>query len=375
MKSFLVIGVLLMSLSFVAGASCVTSSEEYAVEVVIPQYSLANVPSNNERLGQGVAFPAQYDASLIVLLEELGQSRGVSVRLQLPTEIEENREPYLKLLSNSAQGTVKDNLASSIGRWQVDCSSSECRFNQGSVILDASTLPGRSEVTLEISSGLAECSEQCSGICIPTPTSSRCVSKNQKKGIDDLLRLTNISDDLEELLDSYRIVGTEDLVIVDIVPTTSPYVSWQEAMRQELVFLNARGVIDISQTDLEAIVTLTRRGQAGHNYRIVFDEENDDWRYYDRSSNPVLSSERDCIAYTSLEGESPKAVVEKNNAGHSIFVLVPIIIAISGVVLIGILALVARLVHTRSAPKPSSFSRPSNLQEWNGENVATGSQA
>jgi len=363
MRVLVVIFAVLLSLQSV-WASCLTSSEEYAVEVVIPSQFAGRIPSEAVALGEWYAFPSTYDSQLLVLLKQTRTPEGLAVRLQLPTTIEENTQPHLKLLSTSAPGVVKSNLADTVGRWSVRCTDSECTFTQDAFTITAETRGTPREVTLDISEPLAPCSDACSGACIATPTTSRCLPQRYESDIETLLRLANISDSFEELLASYRVLGSEELVIIDIVPSVSPLVNWEEAVRQELVTMRSEGALTLPREDIEAIARLARRGQAGQNYRIVFDTVQDAWMYYDQTVNPSLTAERDCTPYTSLAGEP--IPLGAQNEPISLFFLVPLALGIVGILLIILLALVARLMTYRSR-RGMRVKPVSNLPEWDGE--------
>lgn len=323
-----------------SAASCLTSSEEFATEVVIPNYDESRVSSLGGRYGGAVIFAAEYGSQLVAVARETTFPTGLSVRIQQPTRTEEIRRPYVRIVSYSASIDARYNLAP-YNRWETICDDRSCSFNKNTLALSyVQARPG--EVAIEFSQGLPLCSAACTGSCIETATESRCVDANTQLELDALIRYAALGNNFHDLLDNYRSAGSEDITLTDIVPITSNPVEWSEALRQELVSLQAKGVITLSAQDIENIGSLGAKGQAGRNYRIVKDSETGAWTYYDQTSDAVLTSERDCNVYAlSQAQESPEVIVNS-------FYLIPIIIVVSGLLLFGVLIIIARVVRSRA---------------------------
>ena len=323
--------------------SCLTSSEEYASEVVIQNYNLENLrkivqPTNNEYI-----YSAQYDPKIITIIEETGIPEGLSIRLQIPTEIKEIREPRIKLVSQSSTGRIRKDLLDNFAGWDIFCSEDLCVLDRNDVVITIREVTGKQEVTVEIRDRLEECSDSCTGVCFSTTESSKCLDSKTRNDINILFRYANISNRFEDLLDSYKIVGSEEISITDIQPKINPYIDWQEAMRQELVFLTSRQVLNIKRDEIEKIAALSRNGQAGRNYRIVFDFEDSMWKYYDKIFEPLLTSKRDCKAYSSLE---TKKVLDQDNQ-KILFYTIPLLILAAGLIFILILIIIAKSITAR----------------------------
>jgi hypothetical protein len=116
-------------------------------------------------------------------------------------------------------------------------------------------------------------------------------------------------------------------------------------MRQELVALVSKNAVSLSNSDIEQISQLAARGQAGQNYRIVYDSESDSWQYYDLLDNAILTDKRDCQAY-----KIPSDDVRASPESTRIFYLVPLIITLAGVFLLGLLAVIAHIIN-RGKPR------------------------
>ncbi len=324
--------------------SCLTSAEDYAVEALVPSYEISNLQIIAERTGSLYAMSSQYGNSLIAIFKESDSPKGLAVRLQIPTEIREIKKPHIKFVSTSAKGTLKELKENLFGEWNIDCSNFECVFEKDLVVITSPSKGLASEVSVEINQPLASCSQGCTGICFETSKEIKCINAEMKRDIETILRYSNVSTNLDDLLVSYRMVGTETISIPDIIPLASENNDWKEAMRQELVFLKEEGVISIGRDEIEQIVSLAAEGKAGRNYRIVFDPSTSSWKYANQIRSAHLSDERDCTSYNLSPVKQPEEEVR-------VFYLVPTIILAAGLVILFILVIIARVVNSSKLGK------------------------
>ncbi len=337
----------LMYLVASAGAqTCLTSSEEFAAEVVIPDYNFERAQALGHRFGSSVILNSQHDPSnLLTVLTEASIPHGLALRLQRPTEEREIERPHLKFTSYSLPGTVRTTgLVPLYYGWSIECDARECLFEKDLMSITASVERPEQGVTFEIDNDLPLCTESCSGTCVTFAEESRCFNAQLKTEMDSILRYANISTSFQQAFNSYRLVGTEGITLRDLAPTNNKAFDWDEAMREELVYLDSQGIIDLSRNDIEQIASLTREGQAGHNYRIVFDIIEGEWNYYDKTPDAVLSSERDCRAYT-LAQQSPVLDV---GVPIQTYYLIPLIVGTSGIMILIVLVIVARVISSRA---------------------------
>lgn len=337
---FFILLLLLLLTPFSQAASCLTSSEEYATEVVIPEgrYLSAQVSYLGERQGDRYAAPSEYGSGLVALFKETTFPDGLSVRLQIPTEIKEIHKPYLRILSYGVSGELRSDLAPQFNNWVISCSNSQCEFEKGFTKL--TFIKERSnEVALEFSQRLDACTEGCLGTCIESPSGNRCIDLATQRDIDTIIRYSELATNADELFADYRIAGTEDIIVTEIIPTSSTTLDWTEALKQELVSLSTKGVIYVTSQDIERIGSLAAKGQAGHDYRIVYDSQENSWAYYDQTSNALLTGERDCTTYASPVVNLAEPLV--NNS----YYLIPLVIISSGILLLLILIGTARIIR------------------------------
>lgn len=318
--------------------SCLTSSEDYAAEVVVPSYSLPDILVMAQKEGANYIMRSQYNSGLITLLSEINNPIGLSVRLQLPTEINEVRRPHIRFISSSAPGTIREPHERIFSGWKIQCNVDECLFEKDLVSVTAPRTGPASEIFVEINQELASCSSTCSGVCFKTNSDQKCIDSSIKRDLDILMRYINASSDITPLFNSYRIIGTEGIVVIDIVSSSSYAPDWKEAMRQELVFLKTNGVITLSREQIEDIVSLTRQGRAGQNYRIVLDQNNT-WRYANDIPQALLSEDRDCKSYA-----LPVLIPKNTDEGY--FYLVPLFLLAAGILVFILLIIIARLMNS-----------------------------
>ncbi len=331
--------------------SCLTSSDEYAVEAVIPDIMSGPILDlEGQRAGSYIAESA-YSKQLLVILQRTSFPTGLSVRLQIPTKEVVVTKPRIKLISSSASGTLKDNVGTIFNGWKIVCTLDTCTFEKDLITI-TSPKKANSGVTVEISSTLVPCSAACSGICIEGSIESKCVDARMRTDLDVILRYSNISVNFKELLESYRIVGSEDLSLTDIQPANSIVVDWEEAMRQQLDYLVSTRVLDMEHSDIEKIAALMKKGQAGQNYRVVYDEQSKEWTYYNNLPDAVLSTARDCNEYSLSRNQLINKVEDSPN-----FYLIPMIIGTAGIVLLLILLVIGRLVNASQNGRRRKSSR------------------
>lgn len=337
----IIAGILILFLfPHVSAASCLTSSEEFATEVVLPHYDLSKLNSLGQMQSGAISYPAAYGSSLIALIKETTFPTGLSLRLQLPTRLQEIQKPYLKLTSYSASENTQYALPS-FAQWVSSCTESSCRFSKGSLLVSYSK-ERPSETVIEFNQGLDSCSSFCSGTCVSSTTRSLCIDATTQRDLDALVKYTHLGETIHELLTSYRISATEGLTITDVALNASLAVDWKEALKQEIVELKAQEVISLSTSDIEAIESLAARGQAGRNYRIVYDSPTGTWMYYDRTSDAVLTEEHDCSVYASPSAQEPESTLPDS------YYLVPLVVFIASMLIIALLVVIARIIRSHS---------------------------
>lgn len=338
---FVAVLVILLA-GYVSAASCLTSSESYAVEAVLP-YSHGQF---SQVFGDTRFVQSQYDSRLITIFRELGNPGVLSVKIQIPTKQEELIEPRLEISSEIAGASIVSHEENSFGDWDIQCSSDSCNFESDEIAISAKQNSANVLVSIEFKEALPQCSESCAGTCMITSTGQKCLAKNSRDKIEGILKRYDIVDSFDQILSSYKVVGSEQISVVNIVPSIEGQINFEEAMRQELVYLKKLNVISVSDLDIENVAKLSKIGQAG-NYRIVKSEVTNKWTYYDKTSNSLLTSDLDCSTYDSID----KSFNYKAKIKAKVYYVIPAIIASAGVFILIVLAVAARIIKKRHKNK------------------------
>lgn len=336
------------------GPQCLTPTDEYAVEVVIPNYDARQIAKIVDRYQNTFYKATEQDPQLIALYSETTNPQGLSVRVQVPTEAVTVRQPSYKIVSNSVGLTKKTPLRTYLG-WTVSCGEVSCVFTKPRYTLQGElTIP---EATLEINRELEACTPQCSGHCFSTGVESLCLNATIESEIEPLLRLVNISRNFDQFFQSYRVVNPEGVALVDIAPRIATMANLGEVLRTELIFLRDQQTIEVSDEDIAEITQLALRGHAGNNYRIVYDTNSSQWRYYNQITDAVLTSTPDCRAIF-LTDEAP--VTEETN----LYYVIPITLTVTAIILFGALIVIARALqkHHKKHPGEKSLKTHTNFE-------------
>ncbi len=334
-----------------SGSQCITPTDEFAVEVVVPDYDVDNLVSSVDRYINLFYAPSQEDERIITLFQQTETPSGLSLRLQLPTDALTLTEPHYRIVSTSVE-TVKRPFIQYYLGWAVRCTEDGCSFTKGNKIITGSFR--EKEATLEINQALEPCSISCSGVCFTAARESLCINQTVVRDIEPLLRFTNISTNLSVFLESYRVVSVQGSSSITIVPAIDPDQNWPEALARELRYWNNQGVISLEDEDIQEITSLATLGQAGHNYRIV--QHEGEWVYYNQLPDAVLVDERDC-RIISLEEDA--AVSEQPT---NLFYIIPTILGTTALVLFIVLIAIARTLSHQQKKKDRAHPMGKDLK-------------
>ncbi len=332
-----------------AAASCVSSSDDYAIEAVLnkpeTEYNL-NYLSNakNVILREGrYTFLSHYSSNLMVIISEVdgsvsGGQAGLSVRLQMPTISSRENVHILNIISRSVKGRIiPGNVSqSSYNEWLIDCSDdravSECKFIRDGMNIRAYIDSGQYDVELEINEGVKSCEPGCDGYCVRSGGSSTCIDKEKKESIESMLKYSGLIDNFNELVGAYSIVRNG----ISPVPTMKEdiagemnEINWSEALEKELLWLKSRDIIRILNDDIAEISKLAVQGAAGQNDRIVYAKNKmgmAGWIYYKDSIEPSLNFEKECSEFVISKGITGGVIFE--DAGSGLYYVIPIAIVV-----------------------------------------------
>lgn len=335
--------ILLLQLTLV-NAECLNSADDYAVEVVlnkpdaISNLALLN-SAKNVVVDNGKYILKSINPNMGVVIESLG--RDVSVRVQVPMKSESKSIPKLEFVT-SRKGDL--NISEDFyNGWRITCGSEvDCEFKKGKTSILASLSGTRYEIDIEINENLASC-QGCDGACIAS-VNSRCVNKQLRDDIENILKHSGLIDSFSELLVSYRVISSGEVIMNDLTPEASDNINWNDAMRNELLYLRNLNLIFISSEDIEEISKLANQGSAGQNSRIVYDSDAGKWNYYYKTMFPSITKLVNCQELRT--STIPAEEVSFSSGGIvSGYFFVPIMITLLLFTLIGILVIIARIVE------------------------------
>jgi len=357
MKKLFLFAILLTLLPSVL-ASCINSADDYAVEVALNkpgiEYDLSKLNNaQNVIIDNGkYVLKSDYSSSIATILEEqssltTGSSSGLSVRLQIPLKAKDKTVPSLKFLSTSLKGKLNISEDNYNG-WRISCVSGnpipQCEFKKGLTVISAGLVShNKYEATIETNEDLKQCASSCDGRCI----SSVCIDKQLKTDIESIMKYSGLASNFDEATSSYRLISSGNIQTIDLVPETSEETDWKSALSQELKSLRTSKIILITESEISEISLLAEQGAAGINSRIVYGEDSqgkEGWFYYDKTKFPTLTTLRNCK-------EFPVSMIPAGELSFNTniivptYYLVPIIIALSLILLFTFLLIIARLVE------------------------------
>ena len=367
MKKILFFAVLFFCFQCSFAKGCVNSIDSFAVEVLLNKpdisynlgkFSLAgevirgNFFSSNEYI-----FQSQYNKNLAVILSEnsdLCRRNCVSVRLQIPAQTSQTKIPRFVLLSEVYGKKI--NLTEDVANykeWHITffSDSVELRKNNVRILVNPKLINPNNEVIIEINEKLQNC-ENCDGRCVSSQYGKLCINKKLKEEIEDVLKFSGIINNFDNLFSNYKVVENSEITLTDLKPEINPdSIDWEEALRQELVWLKNREIIDIGKEDIEKVVSLAGKGKAGHNSRIVYAENEDKWLYYYETKDAQLIQETNCEEFSPLQ--LPQNLPFFTNLSVSPYYLIPLMASVLLFLILFVLVLIARILNKKKSKKPS----------------------
>jgi hypothetical protein len=333
--------------------SCLTSSDDYAVEVLIPSfiadYNLANLkPLNPEISNNAYFFNSQYSGLLTIINQE---DNSLSIKLQIPTQKKERTVPYFKLISQLSTKTILNNIT--LNNWVFECSSdySSCEFSQPGLIISTQMLSAdKYRIEIESQGIDLESCNLCQGLCV-YDSGAYCIPNSVIKLSTTLLENLNLIKNTEDLIVNKKL-EKGNYQILDIIPIKEMTVDWQQALSQELINLKQKNIINIKDNDIAEISQLAKQGQAGYNKKITFNKDkngNEKWLYYYDSEFPMLTKIKECRETPQLSITG--AVVSSQGANLSLYYLIPILFTAFVILFFIASIIIARIIKKKHNKK------------------------
>jgi len=370
-KIIFFIALIFFSLLFVhpVFSICLNSVDDYASEVILNKpetsynlYMLMNA-KNIIKEGDKYILQSAYNQNLAVILEKQTELTSVasqlSIRLQLPVKIAEKQISYFKF--STTLSNVKLNISDKeYDGWEINCLEGfpipQCEFKKDKTSIVVSLVSSNKyDIFIETNEQLSDCGS-CDGVCLGT-SEKKCIDRILKNDIQDVLKHAKLISVFEEMLSSYRILGTGSIIIEDLAPETQINIDWNSAMKQELERLRKQNIISLTDSDINDIKILADKGTSG-NSRIVYGKDKNGsemWLYYSDSLFPTLNKLKNCNEFpVSL---LPVGGLSFEKQQISTYYFIPLIITIFLFLLFLVLTTVARLIDKRQRKKLSAATR------------------
>lgn len=367
------IALICFSLLFISQVSsiCLTSTDDYASEVILNKpgtsYNLNMLINAKNIIKEGDKYILQsvYNQSLAVILEKqadlISGASALSIRLQLPLKIVKKQIPYFKF--STTLSNVKLNMSDKeYDGWKINClegfPTPQCEFTKDKTsILVSLVSSSKYDISIETNEQLSDCGMSCDGICMGT-SEKKCIERHLKNDIQDILKHAKLVSVFEEMLSSYRILGTGSILIEDLAPETQISIDWKAAMNQELEILRKQNIISLSDSDINNITILADKGTAG-NSRVVYSKDQNGtemWLYYPDSLFPTLNKLKNCNDFSVSLLPAGSLSFDKQQR-ISTYYLIPLLITIFLFLLFLILIIIARLIDNRKKRKLRAATR------------------
>lgn len=355
--------VITIILAYFASAECLHNNNDYAFETVInKQGSSYNInliknAQNTIIKNNKIIFLSQVNPGTLTMLSEVnGAISGLSVRLQIPTNIQSKSSDHLQLA-----GTVSQPLFNNFNYldWEMDCSSNldnkNCILKKDNIKIKLA-YSSNNNYLMEIDTygSFPICGEGmvCTGICLKK-SDYYCLPKEVNKNLQDIFTRLNLtySTGYDPQIRKFDLsLSTED--VIDVISDKDPStIDFQKAISQELIWLRDNKIINLSSEDIEDISFLAKAGKAGNNNRVVYASDkqgNQRWVYYDESLSPEINQVEDCSEITS--SSIPKEKVILNKVSGIPFYIPLIIIAVIFLIILIVLISISKKVHKREEP-------------------------
>jgi len=342
--------------------ACINPTDSFAAEVVLSKpktyYNLGLfLKARNFLYEEGkYIFQSEYNKNLAAILTEVSapvcKTNCLSVRLQTPLEEEEIKMPYFSIISSVSGGVKMSEGITNYKGWDIIAGKNNFEFRKDQVSIIISSFKRRNDIIIEVNEKLGSCGG-CNGKCIYNPKGNKCIPKEIKESVEEVLKFSGLINRFSELFSSYRTVEAER-TLKDFNPVIKWDMDWEEAMRQEIVGLKRKGVINIEDKDIEEIARLAEKGKAGHNSRIVYSEEKERWVYYYDIESPVFVKEIRCEDFPL--SKIPKKTLDFKKITLSVYYLIPLLTAFFLALILAGLILIARII-TKKRGKKNKKSR------------------
>ncbi len=298
-----------LSIFFLIGlaSACFNPADSFAFEVLLNKPGISYDLSKFERarnviVNEEIIYRSHYSDKLAVIIREVNNPvRGLSVRIQIPTErVEVNFTEILLTIESNVTPKFEEasSLLSSLG-YKVLKKSKEVE------LLEAEKDDGKIRISI-FGGEKSQLSVTIRGE----------LNEKLKKELKSIAFAAGFGGEWENARIERKEIFYEDLKPVESVDNFD----FKEAVRVELEWLKENGIISgLSKKDIEEISKVAKAGLSGHNSRIVWE---DGWKPYYKTRNPVLLKGMSCESFPLQKLPKGEVTFEsKEIPGFDVFLL------------------------------------------------------
>lgn len=281
------IAVIVLPLFISPALACFNPTDSFATEVLLNKsgifYNLKTISQTENVRAAGdfdredsariIDYRSHYNFNVAVrLFVDSGKDQPLSVKIQIPTKLVKISYPEIKIELDLPPITqINEDRLRSLG-YQV-----EGRFQQNYL----KQLLKKENIEIAIWS-----IEDHSGFSANIRNQDSLTPESEEE-FKDILKAYGLDSNLWSQAE-IKTETKEDADLASAIEDVDPDTfNWSEAMKTELIWLRDNGVVTgLTDLDINQISSACKRGTAGHNSRIFY--EDGKWLPYNQSSNPML---------------------------------------------------------------------------------------
>ena len=357
--------VLAVSPASAAPIQCRMTVDDYATEVLLNRdyvdYNLDSLKNaeNVSMYNGGYIFKSFYGNNLYTILSEQqntnaespSSERFLSVRLQIPLYRIEENVSYFKITSFRRFNDA--DLKGNVNGWVKACNEKidSCVSEKDDISI---TIEKKGDVFagyiyfLNPNFDLCYNTGDCYGECVYFSSERRCISNAVIKEIDNFVLSIGIANNFDDFVMSRK---TEQGIysISKLVPQNNGAIKWEDAMKEELLWLRGHDMIHITERDVVEIAILSDAGRVKDNKVFYGINEADSlaWTYHSKENNRIVG-EDDCSGFPQQTTGITGFIAFDTKLLAKAYVLTPLIFIGFIVLLVLILFITAKIVNKKN---------------------------
>lgn len=361
-----------MIINFIAYAvsaapiQCRMTADDYATEVLLNRdyvdYNLDSLKNADNVLKYNgkYAFKSFYGNNLYTITSEQedtsaknpSKKKLLSVRLQIPLSKVEENISYFRITSFRRFNYA--DLDSNVKGWIKACNekADSCVFEKEDISITIEKKDNAfSGYIYFLNPQFDACynTGDCNGKCMYFSSERRCISRAVIEEIDNLILSIGIANNFDDFVMS-RKTETGAYSISKLIPGNNGTIKWEDAMKEELLWLKGHDMIHITERDIMEIAILSGAGKVLGNKVLYGVNEAGSlaWTYH-VNENSRTAGKDDCEEFPPETAGITGFIAFDTKLLNKAYVLVPLIFAGFIVLLILILFIAAKILDKKNA--------------------------